>query len=55
VTPEATATASIAHVSKCTTRSRSSAPARAVIASPSSANEPQASGPKNPIVSFFEQ
>ena len=55
VTPAAAATASIAHVSKCTTRSRSSAPERTAIASPSSANEPHASGPKNPIVSFLEQ
>ena len=55
VTPAAAATASIAHVSKCTTRSRSSAPERTASASPSSANEPQASGPKNPIVSFLEQ
>ena len=55
VTPAAAATASTAHVSRCTTRSRSSAPERTLIASPSSANEPHASGPKNPIVSFFEQ
>ena len=55
VTPAAAAIASTAHVSRCTTRSRCSAPERTAIASPSSANEPHASGPKNPIVSFFVQ
>ena len=55
LTPAAVATASTAQVSRCTTRSLSSAPERTAIASPSSANEPHASGPKNPIVSFLEQ
>ena len=40
VTPAAAATASIAHVSKCTTRSRSSAPERTAIASPSRERAP---------------
>ncbi len=52
VMPAAAATASTAHVSKCTTRSRSSAPDRTAVCSP---NDPQASGPKKPIESFLEQ
>ena len=51
-TPAEAATASTAHVSRCTTRSRSRRPERIAVVSP---NEPHASGPKKPIVSFLEQ